>query len=82
MEKEFLTANAATQLKHVFKSLKENLKGKVSLTQFREFVLSIQPYYNTPAMWKHIENVFYGRVADYPLTEYLKQYSVLIEAKA
>ena len=80
MNKETLTFSATDQLKQAFKEKRDQLKdqGKITCTQFTEFVASSIPEYNTPAGFDRIRNAYYGIVADFTLMRSLEKYESIL----
>ncbi|MBI2258143.1 MAG: hypothetical protein HYU67_04500 [Flavobacteriia bacterium] len=64
------------QLKDTFKSIRDPLieDKKISIRKFSDFVMIEDPSYESLQGLERIRNTFYGRSADYRLTELLKRY--------
>ena len=75
MEKTtFLSANQ--ELKNLFKKIRNELmdQDKITVRKFSDFVMVEDQRYECAEGLERIRNAFYGRSADYKLTELLKRY--------
>ncbi len=76
MSKQNLTISANHQLKEAFNEMRIEIigSGKETLSKFSDFVIETHPEYNCREGIDRIRNTFYGRCADYKLTEIMKEY--------
>ncbi len=80
MSPENLTVSANQQLKDAFKNVKQKIPDKlISLKLFTDFVIEKESEYDCREGLHRIEKTYYGYVADYKLTELLKEYQFNIE---
>lgn len=75
MSSEKLTVSATEQLKDAFKEIKQKIPDKlISLKLFTDFVIEKESVYDCRDGLRRIEKTYYGYIADYNLTELLKEY--------
>lgn len=82
MEIHYSKASASKVSKLRFQEEKTKaITNGISQNVFREYVLSVEPEYNSPHGWDRIKTVWIGRCADIRLTELLSEMNNQLSSK-